>query len=118
MTIEEIFGQSEDGLLTFEEFEELAKEGKCKFADLSEGEYISTNKHSSEVENLKSQIDALNETLAGRDDDLSSLREQLEEAGEGYVEIETLNGALKELQGKYDADKSHLLANNDISART
>ena len=104
MTIEEIFGQSEDGLLTFEEFEQLAKEGKCKFADLSEGEYISANKHSSEVENLKNQIQALNETLATRDEDLSSLQEQLKEAGDGYVEIDALNGALKDLQGKYEAD--------------
>lgn len=104
MTIEEIFEQSEDGLLTFEEFMELAGEEKCKFVDLSGGEYVSSNKHSSEVENLKKQIETLNEQLDSRNADLSSLQEQLKEAGEGYVEIDALNGALKDLQGKYEQD--------------
>ena len=41
MNIKEIFDKAENGTLTFEQFEALAKDNKAKFADLSEGNYVS-----------------------------------------------------------------------------
>ena len=95
MNVKEIFEKAEDGVLTFDKFEELSKD--CKFVDLNEGNYISKKKHEDELKGLNDQINTLNETITTRDSDLEGLKTQLAEAG---TDVDKLNN----LQDKYDND--------------
>lgn len=118
MNIKEIFEKSEDGKLTLEQFESLAKENGAKFTDLSEGKYVSTSKYNSdlkakdneieakvnEMTGLNDQIENLNQTIATRDNDLADLQKQVEAAGEDATKLAELNTSLTNLQTKYDND--------------
>lgn len=104
MTIKEIFDSAEEGKLTYEQFQELAKSGKAKFADISEGNYVSRKKYEDELEDLNGRIETLNQTIQTRDDDLANLQQQLEEAGNDVDRLGETLDAFSELQSKYDAD--------------
>lgn len=104
MNIKDIFGKSENGTLTFEQFEELAKADGAKFADLSEGNYVSKQKHDSEIAAKDSAISQLNDNITQRDTDLSSLRTQLESAGTDATKLSDLQGKFDTLQTQYDND--------------
>lgn len=119
MNIKEIFAKAEeDGKLTLEQFEQLAKDGGAKFADLSEGKYVSKAKYEDDLKakdadiqakedektNLNAQIETLNGTITARDEDLANLQKQLEEAGEDATKLAELNNSFTALQSKYDAD--------------
>ena len=111
MKIKDIFDKAEDGKLTYEQYEALIKESGAKFADLSEGGYVSKSKYDSdlrakttELENMNSQIEQLNSTIATRDTDLGNLQKQLEAAGQDANKLAELNTQLAGLQAKYDAD--------------
>ena len=49
MNIKDFFANAEDGKLTYEEFEKAAKEAGAKFADLSEGKYVSKAKYEDDL---------------------------------------------------------------------
>ena len=120
MNIKEIFAkaETEDGKLSFEEFEKLAKDGGAKFTDLSEGKYVSKAKYDDDLKakdadieakenekaTLNEQIEALNGTITTRDEDLANLQKQLAEAGEDATKLSELNNSFTALQEKYDAD--------------
>lgn len=104
MKIKEVFAQAEDGTLTYEQFLKITKEANAKFADLSEGEYVSKGKYDDELASLNAQIETLNGTIGTRDTDLETLKKQLEEAGTDAEKLNTLSTDLANLQGKYDAD--------------
>lgn len=111
MNIKEVFDKAEDGVLTFEEFEAIMKENGAKFADLSDGKYVSKSKYDADikevnqqVESLNGQIETLNGTITTRDEDLEALKKQLESAGEDKTKLEELNASMANLQAKYDAD--------------
>jgi len=104
MKIKELFDKAENGTLTYEQFEALAKEADVKFVDLNEGNFVSKRKYEDELAAKGKQIETLNGTIGSRDNDLADLRKQLEEAGEGYIKLDELQAALVDLQGKYDAD--------------
>lgn len=111
MLIKEIFDYSEDGKLTYEQYEALVKEKGAKFTDLSEGKYVSKSKYESdlkakdaELESVNSQITNLNSTIATRDADLSNLQKQLEEAGQDATKLAELSTQFAGLQAKYDED--------------
>ena len=104
MKVKELFEKSKDGTLTYEQFETLAKEANAKFADLSEGNYISKHKHEDELNAKLKEIELLNGTVSSRDVDLADLQKQLQDVGDGYIKIDELTEALEDLQGKYDAD--------------
>ena len=104
MTIKEIFDTAEDGTLTYEQFQEVMKSNKAKFADISEGNYISKRKYDDEMESLNSRIETLTETIGTRDTDLADLQKQLEEAGNDVDRLGETLDAFAELQNKYDAD--------------
>ena len=118
MTIKELFESAEGGTLTYEQFETLSKEKGLKFADLSDGKYVSKSKYdedlkskdadiqakANELETATKQIETLNETIATRDTDLSELQVKLEEAGKDATKIEELNSQITGLQSKYEAD--------------
>ena len=111
MNIKDLFDKAEEGTLTYEQFEALVKESGAKFADLSEGKYVSKSKYESDlkavnqqVETLNTQIEDLNGTITTRDADLEDLKKQLEQAGEDKAKLDALNTSMTDLQAKYDAD--------------
>lgn len=111
MNIKELFDQAEGGTLTYEQFEAAAKTGGAKFADLSEGKYVSTSKYNAdlkakdtEIEGLNTQITDLSGTIATRDTDLVELQKKVEAAGEDATKIADLNSQITDLQSKYDRD--------------
>ena len=104
MTIKEIFDSAEDGTLTYEKFMEVSKAGNAKFADISEGKYVSKRKYDDDISGLNEQLDSLNETIKTRDTDLASLQEKLESAGNDADKLGETLDAFSELQSKYEAD--------------
>lgn len=111
MNIKDLFATAENGTLTYEEFEALAKDNGAKFADLSEGKYVSTSKYNadlkakdSEIEGLNTQITDLNGTITTRDTDLADLQQKLADAGQDATKLAELSEQFTGLQAKYDAD--------------
>ena len=111
INIEELFTNSEDGKLTYEQFEKLIKDKGVKLADLSEGKYVSKSKYDSDIkakdtdiEGLNSQIEQLNSTISTRDTDLADLQKQLEAAGTDSAKLAELTTQFTGLQNKYEAD--------------
>lgn len=102
--VDDIFSGAEDGTLTLEKFKALAEEKGAKFVDLAEGNYISLKKHNDEISAKDEQIDTLNGSLADRDKDLTSLQNQLKEAGNDAEKLNTLSADLTALQTKYEED--------------
>lgn len=118
MNIKDIFDGAEGGSLTYEQFEEAVKAGGAKFADLSDGKYVSKSKYEAdlkakeqelvardtEIANVNAQIENLNSTIATRDADLSDLQAKLEAAGQDATKLAELSEQLTGLQTKYEAD--------------
>ena len=91
MNIKDLFDKAENGTLTYEQFEALVKENGLKFADLSDGKYVSKSKYEADlkavnqqVETLTTQITDLNGTITTRDADL--------EVQSGHHEDYTIHG--------------------------
>lgn len=109
--IKELFDKAEGGTLTYEQFEALVKESGAKFADLSDGGYVSKSKYEAdikakdtEIADKDGQIETLNGTIATRDTDLAGLQKQLEEAGQDATKLAELNTQFSGLQQKYEDD--------------
>lgn len=112
MNIKEIFEKatSENKSLTYAEFEALAKEGKAKFTDLSEGRYVDKQKYEDDLASKDVQINGLNETITSRDTDLATLKEQLANAGGDAAKLDELTKSFTDLQAKYEQDTASLQA--------
>lgn len=118
MNIKDIFDKAEDGVLTLEQFEAIMKESGAKFADLSDGKYVSKSKYDAdlkakdgeiaakdtEITGRDDQIKNLTETISTRDTDLANLQKQLEDAGQDATKLAELNTQITGMQAKYDAD--------------
>ena len=102
MTLKEIFEKSEDGVLTYEQFEEL--KGDSKFVDLSEGGYVSKRKYDNDITAKDTDIETLNNTISQRDVDLQNIKTQLEAAGTDSEKLNALNESFSALQTKYEDD--------------
>jgi hypothetical protein len=109
MTIKEIFEKSTEPL-TLEMFEKLAKESGAKFTDLSEGNYVSKDKHDNELAGRDGQITQLNDTIKQRDKDLKDLKSQLKEAGTDSEKLTELENQLGNLQTQYKSDTDNYKA--------
>lgn len=117
MLLKEIFDKatSENGALTLEEFERIAKENKAKFTDLSEGRYVDKQKYEDDLAKKETEIATLNDTITTRNADLDALKTQLKDAGSDAGKLEELSSSLTALQAKYDADTAAL--NTKLSAQ-
>ena len=104
MNIKDIFDKAENGTLTFEQFETLAKEGNAKFADLSEGKYVSKSKYDDDLNAKEGSIKQLNDTIAQRDTDLADLQTKLKDAGTDTTKLAELQTNFDTLQNKYTED--------------
>ena len=109
-TLKEFFEKGEDGKLTYEEFEALAKEAGAKFKDLSTGQYVSIGKYESDLKSaqdnataLQEQIDNLNSTITTRDEDLAALQQKVADAEGDAQKLAELGQSLTDMQTKYEA---------------
>lgn len=115
MTIEEIFKQAENGMLTYEQF--TAKATGAKFVDLTEGNYVSKQKYNDDLASRDTRITEMTNTISTRDTDLRALKKQLEEASTGDVEkINSITADLTNLQAKYRNDTKALQEKLDKQA--
>ena len=112
----ELFEKAENGTLTYEQFEELSKQNNAKWADLSEGAYVSKHKYDDDLGAKDAQIETLNGTIGTRDTDLADLKKKLEAAGADAEKLTALTNELTALQGKYDADTKNYKAQLDKQA--
>lgn len=104
MNIKDLFDGAENGTLTFEQFEAIAKEKKANFKDLAEGEYVSKAKYNDDLGARDKSIEQLNGTIAKRDADLETLKTQLANAGTDADKLAKLQSDFDTLQGKYTSD--------------
>lgn len=123
MNIKELFEKGEEGKLTYEQFEALAKESGAKFKDLSDGQYVSKGKYETDLKSaqdsatsLEEQIANLNSTITTRDADLADLQKKLEEAGADTQKLAELGQNFTDLQNKYEADVANYKAQMDRQA--
>lgn len=103
MTIKDIFMEAE-GPLTLEQFEEIVSSKGAKFADLSEGNYVSVAKHDAEMSSLERQIETLTDQVAQRETDVQELATQLQQAGNTEEALNEAYAKLNALQEKYNED--------------
>lgn len=101
MNIKEIFDKAEGGTLTYEQFDAIAKEGKAKFADLSEGNYVSKSKYDDDIGVKDNSIAQLNGTIDQRDKDLADLQAKLKDAGTDTTKLAELQAQFDTLQTQY-----------------
>lgn len=101
MTVKELFEKAEGGTLTWEQFESAM--GEAKFVDLTEGNYVSKQKHDDEIAKKDTRITDLTDTISARDTDLANLKKTLEEAGD-VEELKKASQDLSELQKRYDKE--------------
>ena len=104
MNLKEIFDKAEDGTLTYDQFMAAVTEGKAKFVDLSEGDYVAKQKYTDDLAARDTRIATLDTTLKDRDADLANLKTQLQNAGNDSEKLSTLNTQFSELQSKYDKE--------------
>ena len=104
MELKKVFEAAENGALTYEQFEELAKQHNAKFVDLSGGEYVSAHKYNDDLAAKAKEIETLNGTITTRDTDLAELKKQLEAAGADAAKLQEVTEGLTALQTKYDGD--------------
>lgn len=103
MTIKELFDKA-TGPIDYSTFEKLMSESGAKFADLSEGKYVSKDKYENEVASKDNQINTLNATIKERDKDLKNLTAQLQDAGADSEKLAELQAQFGNLQTQYKAD--------------
>lgn len=105
--VKELFDQAENGVLSYDQFMQLAKANNAKFVDLSEGGYVSKNKFDAELEAKVKEIETLTGTISTRNTDLETLKRQLEAAGADVGKLNDLTSQLQALQAKYDTDSKN-----------
>lgn len=106
MTIEELFKKAENGTLTLEQFKTLAN--GAKFVDLSEGNYVSKNKYTDDLNAKDTKISGLEDTIKTRDSDLKDLQDKLKAAGTDADKLAQLTTDVNNWQTKYSADTKAL----------
>ena len=100
--LKELFGEE---ALTFEQLSKKVSEKGLKLADLSTGNYVAKKKYTDDLESRDTQISELSGQIATRDNDLKTLKKQLEDAGNDTT-VADLTEKLTKLQGDYKAAKT------------
>ena len=102
--LKELFG---DGTLTFDQLVEKAKEKKINAVDLSAGGYVAKEKYDSKVGELNGVISDLKGQIKTRDDDIASVKANLEKAQADAGKLASVNTELATLQEKYKTDMAN-----------
>ena len=82
-----------------------------RFADLSEGGYVSVDKFNSQINNLTQQVNALQGQLNQRDADIGDLQSKLAAAQADASKLSDAQSQLSAMQTKYDDDRRAWEAN-------
>ena len=82
-----------------------------RFADLSEGGYVSVDKHNSQVNALTQQVTDLQGQITQRDNDITGLQSKLTAAQADATKLADVQTELSGLQAKYDTDQRTWAAN-------
>lgn len=103
MDLKEIFGEALSTQIqtALDQYNSKADK-KVKLVDLSDGGYVSKEKHQDKLSALQSQIEDYKAQVGQRDKDLQSLQDQLKAAGPEKLNEVSQN--LTALQAKYDQD--------------
>ena len=83
-----------------------------RFADLSEGGYVSRSKYDDKVAGLTQQLTDMQAQITQRDTDLAGLNEQLMAAQADAGQLAEAQKQLSKLQSKYDSDSKAWAAKN------
>ena len=87
---------------------EQDKSKHIRFVDLSEGNYISKEKHASEIDTYKGQVSDLNKQIKQRDTDLTDLNTKLTAAQADANKLQDLQTQLSSMTSKYENEaKEH-----------
>ena len=97
-----------DGPLTFDQLKEKAEAAKLKIVDLSQGGYISQDKHNDKVKQLTDQVEALTGQMSQRDTDMADLQAKLTAAQADASKLSEVQTTLTDLQGRYTTEKQDL----------
>lgn len=89
-------------------------EKKVKLANLSEGGYVSKEKHQDKLNALQAQIDDYKAQVSKRDADLQALHDQLSKADP--AKLDEVSASLTALQSRYDEDAKAWQAKLDAQA--
>ena len=108
MNLKDLFANAENGVLSYEQLEALIEQNKAKFVDLSEGAYVAKQKYTDDLAARDTRITTLDTTVKERDNDLATLKSQLESAGTDATKLADLTKQFSELQVKYDEDTKAL----------
>ena len=76
-----------------------------RFADLSEGGYVSVDKYNSQVNALNQQITDLQGQITKRDSDITGLKDKLTAAQGDATKLTEAQNALTALQSQYDTER-------------
>lgn len=101
MDIKTIFEKAENGVLNYDQFVQIMNANNAKFADLSEGGYVSKAKYDSDIAAKSAEITTLTGTISTRDTDLADLRTKLEAAGTDSKKLKDLTAEFDTLNTKY-----------------
>ena len=82
-----------------------------RFADLSEGGYVSVNRYNSQVNALNQQVTDLQGQITQRDTDITGLQERLTAAQADASKLTEVQSELTGLQTKYATDQQTWAAN-------
>lgn len=116
MNLKDLFDKGANGVLTYDQFKQLAGEAKAKFVDLSEGGYVSKDKYTYDLMAKDNQIATLNADIQQRDTDLAELNTKLTNAGNDAEKLNQISTDLTTLQNKYQADIASYKAQLDAQA--
>lgn len=100
--LKSLFG---NGPLTYDQLEQaVAKDGKLKFVNLADGQYVSKQKFDDETSKLATQVTDLKGQITQRDADMGNLKTQLSSAQADAGKLAEVENQLTSLQAKYDKD--------------
>ena len=116
MTLKEVLGEElfaqVDAKINEVNASQPDKTKHVRFADLSEGGYVSVSKYNDKVNGLTQQVTDLQGQITQRDADLAGLNEQLTAAQADAGQLAEAQKQLSTLQSKYDKDSKAWEAKN------
>lgn len=116
MTLKEVLGEElfaqVDAKINEVNANQPDKTKHVRFADLSEGGYVSRSKYDDKVNGLTQQVTDLQAQITQRDTDLAGLNEQLTAAQADAGQLAEVQKQLSSLQSKYDKDSKAWEAKN------
>lgn len=105
--IKKFFGDNGEQALTYDQLEKAIKDdGKVKYVNLEDGNYVSKQKFNHETEKLNSQVTELQNQISQRDADMNGLKEKITAAEADKQKLTEVTDQLAQLQSTYEQQKT------------